>query len=139
MLTHTLCLFAQIYYYANSIYASAGVKLDDIQYVTVGTGAVNVFMTIAAVGTRLVTGGQNSGRRRSEQMGVLSPPQVFIVEASGRRLLLLCGFGICCAACVLLTVALSLQVSCQSFSVTLLCFPLVEEQFSSAVFTGARM
>ncbi|CAF93822.1 unnamed protein product, partial [Tetraodon nigroviridis] len=100
-----------IYYYANSIYASAGVKLDDIQYVTVGTGAVNVFMTIAAVGTRLVTGGQNSGRRRSEQMGVLSPPQVFIVEASGRRLLLLCGFGICCAACVLLTVALSLQDS----------------------------
>uniref|UniRef100_H3DCG5 Solute carrier family 2, facilitated glucose transporter member 5 n=1 Tax=Tetraodon nigroviridis TaxID=99883 RepID=H3DCG5_TETNG len=73
-----------IYYYANSIYASAGVKLDDIQYVTVGTGAVNVFMTIAAV---------------------------FIVEASGRRLLLLCGFGICCAACVLLTVALSLQDS----------------------------
>lgn len=36
--------------------------------------------------------------------------QVFIVEASGRRLLLLCGFGICCAACVLLTVALNLQV-----------------------------
>lgn len=36
--------------------------------------------------------------------------QVFIVEAAGRRLLLLCGFGICCGACVLLTVALSLQV-----------------------------
>ncbi|KAF0036377.1 hypothetical protein F2P81_011689 [Scophthalmus maximus] len=34
---------------------------------------------------------------------------VFIVEASGRRLLLLCGFGICCGACVLLTVALNLQ------------------------------
>lgn len=73
-----------IYYYADSIYESAGVKVNDIQYVTVGTGAVNVFMTIAAV---------------------------FIVEASGRRLLLLCGFGICCGACVLLTVALSLQES----------------------------
>ncbi|TWW56553.1 solute carrier family 2, facilitated glucose transporter member 1a [Takifugu flavidus] len=73
-----------IYYYADSIYASAGVKQNDIQYVTVGTGAVNVFMTIAAV---------------------------FIVEASGRRLLLLIGFGICCTACVLLTAALSLQNS----------------------------
>ncbi|KAM7404588.1 hypothetical protein PAMP_011925 [Pampus punctatissimus] len=37
-----------IYYYADSIYATAGVKQNDIQYVTVGTGAVNVFMTIAA-------------------------------------------------------------------------------------------
>lgn len=36
--------------------------------------------------------------------------QVFIVEASGRRLLLLIGFGICCVACLTLTVALSLQV-----------------------------
>ncbi|KAG7227100.1 hypothetical protein INR49_022447 [Caranx melampygus] len=71
-----------IYYYADNIYATAGVKPNDIQYVTVGTGALNVFMTIAAV---------------------------FIVEASGRRLLLLCGFGICCGACVLLTVALNLQ------------------------------
>lgn len=35
---------------------------------------------------------------------------MFIVEASGRRLLLLCGFAICCVACVLLTVALSFQV-----------------------------
>ncbi|XP_072306226.1 solute carrier family 2, facilitated glucose transporter member 5-like [Eucyclogobius newberryi] len=71
-----------IYYYADSIYATAGVKANDIQYVTVGTGAVNVFMTIAAV---------------------------FIVEASGRRLLLLSGFGICCAASALLTVALNFQ------------------------------
>ncbi|XP_034028103.1 solute carrier family 2, facilitated glucose transporter member 5-like [Thalassophryne amazonica] len=71
-----------IYYYADSIYATAGVKQNDIQYVTVGTGAVNVFMTVAAV---------------------------FIVEGSGRRLLLLCGFGICCGACALLTVALNFQ------------------------------
>ena len=39
----------QIYYYADSIYGSAGVEENDIQYVTVGTGAVNVFMTITAV------------------------------------------------------------------------------------------
>ncbi|KAM4570614.1 solute carrier family 2, facilitated glucose transporter member 5 [Fundulus diaphanus] len=71
-----------IYYYADSIYGSAGVNQKDVQYVTVGTGAVNVFMTIAAV---------------------------FIVESSGRRLLLLLGFGICCGACVLLTVALNFQ------------------------------
>ncbi|KAJ8257587.1 hypothetical protein GJAV_G00187380 [Gymnothorax javanicus] len=73
-----------IYYYADSIYASAGVGDNDIQYVTVGTGAVNVFMTIAAV---------------------------FIVEASGRRLLLLSGFGICCGACIVLTIALTFQAS----------------------------
>lgn len=56
------------------------------------------------------------------------PPQVFIVEASGRRVLLLCGFGICCGACVLLTVALSLQVSVSELhfiTTMLLCFPLV--------------
>uniref|UniRef100_A0A4W5Q3R1 Solute carrier family 2, facilitated glucose transporter member 5 n=1 Tax=Hucho hucho TaxID=62062 RepID=A0A4W5Q3R1_9TELE len=73
-----------IYYYADSIYSSAGVKENDIQNVTVGTGAVNVFMTITAV---------------------------FIVEAAGRRLLLLIGFGICCVSCALLTVALTFQVS----------------------------
>ncbi|XP_061528851.1 solute carrier family 2, facilitated glucose transporter member 5-like isoform X3 [Phycodurus eques] len=73
-----------IYYYADSIYATAGVAQNDIQYVTVGTGAVNVFMTVAAV---------------------------FIVEASGLRLLLLIGFGICCGACILLTVALDFQKS----------------------------
>ncbi|KAG7276513.1 hypothetical protein CRUP_021293, partial [Coryphaenoides rupestris] len=71
-----------IYYYADSIYASAGVQENHIQFVTVGTGAVNVFMTIAAV---------------------------FIVEAAGRRRLLLIGFGICCAACVILTIALKFQ------------------------------
>ncbi|XP_058619244.1 solute carrier family 2, facilitated glucose transporter member 5-like isoform X2 [Onychostoma macrolepis] len=37
-----------IYYYADSIYSSAGVSNEHVQYVTVGTGAVNVFMTIAA-------------------------------------------------------------------------------------------
>ncbi|KAL2103613.1 hypothetical protein ACEWY4_000481 [Coilia grayii] len=71
-----------IYYYADNIFLSAGVKENDIQFVTVGTGSVNVFMTIAAV---------------------------FIVEASGRKLLLLLGFGICCVACFVLTIALNFQ------------------------------
>lgn len=39
----------QIYYYADQIYLSAGVKSNDVQYVTVGTGAVNVLMTICTV------------------------------------------------------------------------------------------
>ncbi|XP_007663510.1 solute carrier family 2, facilitated glucose transporter member 5-like [Ornithorhynchus anatinus] len=71
-----------IYYYADKIYQKAGVKAEDVQYVTAGTGAVNVVMTIAAV---------------------------FIVEVLGRRLLLLAGFGICCVACAVLTAALALQ------------------------------
>ncbi|MBN3315096.1 GTR5 protein, partial [Atractosteus spatula] len=75
-----------IYYYADSIYSSAGVKGSQIQYVTAGTGAVNVFMTVAAV---------------------------FVVEAAGRRLLLLVGFGICCGACAVLTAALTLQETVQ--------------------------
>lgn len=79
-------VYLQIYYYADSIFSSAGVEENHVQYVTVGTGSVNVLMTIAAV---------------------------FIVEASGRKLLLLIGFGICCAACVILTVALRLQESLQ--------------------------
>uniref|UniRef100_A0A672FLU8 Solute carrier family 2, facilitated glucose transporter member 5 n=1 Tax=Salarias fasciatus TaxID=181472 RepID=A0A672FLU8_SALFA len=73
-----------IYYYADSLFTLAGVEPNDIQYISVGTAAVNVAVTVGAV---------------------------FIVEASGRRLLLLCGFGICCIACVLLTVALNLQDS----------------------------
>ncbi|KAM9242517.1 solute carrier family 2, facilitated glucose transporter member 5-like [Dugong dugon] len=71
-----------IYYYADQIYVSAGVKETQVQYVTAGTGAVNVVMTICAV---------------------------FVVELLGRRLLLLLGFSICFVACCLLTAALALQ------------------------------
>nr|XP_056721235.1 solute carrier family 2, facilitated glucose transporter member 5-like [Euleptes europaea] len=71
-----------VYYYADKIYENAGVKKDDVQFVTVGTGAVNVVMTLLAV---------------------------FIVEALGRRILLLVGFGGCCVALVVLTVALNLK------------------------------
>ncbi|MBN3307349.1 GTR5 protein, partial [Amia calva] len=73
-----------IYYYADSIYGSAGVQEGNIQFVTVGTGSVNVVMTVIAV---------------------------FIVEKLGRKLLLLSGFGICCVACAVLTVALRFQES----------------------------
>ncbi|XP_069774500.1 solute carrier family 2, facilitated glucose transporter member 5 isoform X2 [Narcine bancroftii] len=78
-----------IYYYADSIYRSAGVKENDIQYVTVGTGSVNVFMTIAATA---------------------------IIEKAGRRLLLLMGFAICCIACLILTASLNLQDSIDGMS-----------------------
>ncbi|KAM6174146.1 solute carrier family 2, facilitated glucose transporter member 5 [Erethizon dorsatum] len=71
-----------IYYYADQIYLSAGVRADDVQYVTAGTGTVNVFMTFCTV---------------------------FVVEIWGRRLLLLLGFSTCLLACVVLTVALALQ------------------------------
>ncbi|XP_075394372.1 solute carrier family 2, facilitated glucose transporter member 5-like [Tenrec ecaudatus] len=71
-----------IYYYADQIYSKAGVKATDVQYVTAGTGAVNVVMTVCAV---------------------------FVVELLGRRLLILLGFSICFTACVVLTIALVLQ------------------------------
>ncbi|XP_049733789.1 solute carrier family 2, facilitated glucose transporter member 5 isoform X1 [Elephas maximus indicus] len=71
-----------IYYYADQIYLSAGVKEAEVQYVTAGTGAVNVVMTICAV---------------------------FVVELLGRRLLILLGFSICLTACCVLTAALVLQ------------------------------
>uniref|UniRef100_A0A5F8HD45 Solute carrier family 2, facilitated glucose transporter member 5 n=1 Tax=Monodelphis domestica TaxID=13616 RepID=A0A5F8HD45_MONDO len=73
-----------VYYYSDQIFKEAGVKENHIQYITAGTGAVNVVMTILAV---------------------------FIVERLGRRLLILIGFSICCLACIVLTIALSLQES----------------------------
>ncbi|XP_021504230.1 solute carrier family 2, facilitated glucose transporter member 5 isoform X1 [Meriones unguiculatus] len=71
-----------IYYYADEIYLSAGVKKGDVQYVTAGTGAVNVFMTVVTI---------------------------FVVECWGRRLLLLLGFSTCLISCIVLTAALALQ------------------------------
>ncbi|XP_036316730.1 solute carrier family 2, facilitated glucose transporter member 5 [Pipistrellus kuhlii] len=73
-----------IYYYADTIYEEAGVAKDNVQYVTAGTGAVNVAITILAV---------------------------FVVELLGRRILLLLGFSACFLACCLLTVALVLQAT----------------------------
>ncbi|XP_056398962.1 solute carrier family 2, facilitated glucose transporter member 5 isoform X6 [Hyla sarda] len=73
-----------VYYYADTIYRQAGVADETVQYVTVATGAVNVLMTLAAT---------------------------FIVDSWGRRLLLLLGFGTCCTACVVLTIALVYQAT----------------------------
>lgn len=73
-----------VYYYADSIYGAAGVADDTVQYVTVATGSVNVLMTLGAV---------------------------VIVDSWGRRLLLLIGFGTCCIACVVLTIALVYQTT----------------------------
>ncbi|NXL90276.1 GTR5 protein, partial [Alectura lathami] len=84
-----------VFYYADRIFLSAGVATDKVQYVTVSIGAVNVVMTALAV---------------------------FIVESLGRRILLLAGFGLCCVACAVLTLALNLQstVSWMSY-ISILC------------------
>lgn len=42
-------LLYQINYYADTIYASAGVEATHSQYVTVGAGVVNIVMTIISV------------------------------------------------------------------------------------------
>ncbi|NWI10182.1 GTR5 protein, partial [Crypturellus soui] len=73
-----------VFYYADRIFLSAGVNENSVQYVTVSIGAINVVMTLVAV---------------------------FIVESLGRRILLLAGFGMCCASCAVLTLALNLQVT----------------------------
>ncbi|XP_075293197.1 solute carrier family 2, facilitated glucose transporter member 5 isoform X2 [Opisthocomus hoazin] len=71
-----------VFYYADRIFQSAGVDSNTVQYVTVSIGAINVVMTLLAV---------------------------FIVESLGRRILLLAGFGLCCASCAVITLALNLQ------------------------------
>ncbi|XP_054435629.1 solute carrier family 2, facilitated glucose transporter member 7 [Pteronotus mesoamericanus] len=71
-----------INYYADMIYASAGVEAAHSQYVTVGAGVVNIVMTVISAGT---------------------------VECLGRRRLLLVGYSICGSACLTLTLALLFQ------------------------------
>ncbi|KAM8796340.1 solute carrier family 2, facilitated glucose transporter member 5-like [Eudromia elegans] len=73
-----------VFYYADRIFLSAGVHKNSVQYVTVSIGAINVVMTLLAV---------------------------LIVESLGRRILLLAGFGMCCASCAVLTLALNLQTT----------------------------
>ncbi|XP_077831834.1 solute carrier family 2, facilitated glucose transporter member 7 isoform X2 [Macaca mulatta] len=71
-----------INYYADTIYASAGVEAAYSQYVTVGSGVVNIVMTLTSA---------------------------VLVERLGRRRLLLAGYGICGSACLVLTVVLLFQ------------------------------
>ncbi|XP_027643193.2 solute carrier family 2, facilitated glucose transporter member 5 isoform X2 [Falco peregrinus] len=73
-----------IFYYADRIFQSAGVDSNNVQYVTVLIGAINIVMTSLAV---------------------------FIVEFLGRRILLLAGFGLCCVSSAMLTLALALQTA----------------------------
>ncbi|KFQ22426.1 Solute carrier family 2, facilitated glucose transporter member 5, partial [Merops nubicus] len=73
-----------VFYYAERIFQSAGVDKNNVQYVTVSIGGINVIMTLLAV---------------------------FIVESLGRRVLLLAGFGLCCVSCAVLTLALNLQTT----------------------------
>ncbi|KAL1776889.1 solute carrier family 2, facilitated glucose transporter member 7 [Sigmodon hispidus] len=69
-------------YYADIIYTSAGVDPIQSQYVIVGSGVINLVMTVISA---------------------------YAVERLGRRILLLSGYGICGSACLVLTVALLLQ------------------------------
>ncbi|XP_032614715.1 solute carrier family 2, facilitated glucose transporter member 7 [Hylobates moloch] len=71
-----------INYYADTIYASAGVEAAHSQYVTVGSGVVNIVMTITSA---------------------------VLVERLGRRHLLLAGYGVCGSACLVLTAVLLFQ------------------------------
>ncbi|XP_055966959.1 solute carrier family 2, facilitated glucose transporter member 5-like [Sorex fumeus] len=89
-LVSTICLMGgqqlsgvnAIYYYANEIYTNTGIEPSQVQYVTVGTGAINVVATLVSV---------------------------FVVELLGRRVLLLLGFLLCGGACCVLTAGLVLQ------------------------------
>uniref|UniRef100_G1PG88 Solute carrier family 2 member 7 n=1 Tax=Myotis lucifugus TaxID=59463 RepID=G1PG88_MYOLU len=86
---HSPGLLFQINYYADMIYASAGISAAHSQYVTVGAGVVNIVMTGVSAGT---------------------------VEWLGRRLLLLVGYGICGSACLVLTLALLFQIAVHGLS-----------------------
>ncbi|KAG8142347.1 hypothetical protein E2320_006277 [Naja naja] len=52
----------------------------------------------------------NAGIEESHvQFVTVGTGAVFVVEALGRRILLLAGFGVCCVACAVLTIALNLK------------------------------
>ncbi|XP_044524599.1 solute carrier family 2, facilitated glucose transporter member 5-like [Gracilinanus agilis] len=57
----------------------------------------------------LIQRGDEEGARIEAELLDMAVISVFIVERLGRRLLLLIGFSVCCLACIVLTVALSLQ------------------------------
>lgn len=46
---NTAVVFLQVFYYADRIFLSAGVDNNNVQYVTVSIGAINVVMTLLAV------------------------------------------------------------------------------------------
>lgn len=46
---NTAVVLLQVFYYADRIFQSAGVDNNNVQYVTVSIGAINVVMTLIAV------------------------------------------------------------------------------------------
>ncbi|XP_048375196.1 solute carrier family 2, facilitated glucose transporter member 5-like [Sphaerodactylus townsendi] len=71
-----------IHYYAEKIYLSTGVQEDYVRYISMMISGAVIFITIITI---------------------------FVVDSSGRRVLLLTGFGICSVSCILLAMALELQ------------------------------
>ncbi|KAK2105872.1 hypothetical protein P7K49_015386 [Saguinus oedipus] len=129
-----------INYYADTIYASAGVEAADSQYVTVGAGVVNIVVTVISVSEqeasfllegfwpgvqgantqkvwnrpeqgRVVVKSVNVRPRPGEQpLSHMRAAGAVLVERLGRRLLLLAGYGICGSACLVLTAVILFQV-----------------------------
>ncbi|CAH1775421.1 unnamed protein product [Owenia fusiformis] len=73
-----------VFYYSNGVFAGAGIPENMIQYAILGTGGINVLMTIISVP---------------------------LMERCGRRPLLLVGMGLMTVSASLITVALLLQDS----------------------------
>ncbi|XP_054857680.1 solute carrier family 2, facilitated glucose transporter member 5-like [Eublepharis macularius] len=82
MLGQQLSSLNTIRYYAEVIYLSTGVQEDNVRYITVTISAMVIFITTITI---------------------------FVIDSSGRRVLLLTGFGICSVCCILLAMALELQ------------------------------
>ncbi|XP_077167316.1 solute carrier family 2, facilitated glucose transporter member 5-like [Paroedura picta] len=73
-----------IHRYAEVIYLSTGVREDNVRYITVMISAIVIFITTITIS---------------------------VIDSSGRRMLLLTGFGICSLSCILLAMALELQIT----------------------------
>ncbi|XP_013420984.1 solute carrier family 2, facilitated glucose transporter member 1 isoform X3 [Lingula anatina] len=71
-----------VFYYSSSVFKDAGIPDDYVQYATLGTGIINVIMT------------------------VISVP---LMEKSGRRILLLGGMILMLTSAVIITIALNLK------------------------------
>eukprot|EP00057_Strongylocentrotus_purpuratus_P024900 XP_011679374.1 PREDICTED: solute carrier family 2, facilitated glucose transporter member 1-like [Strongylocentrotus purpuratus] len=71
-----------VLFYATEIYRQTGMGAEEVAYATIGTGAINVVMTIISV---------------------------YMVERAGRRILTVVPFGLMAICLALLTVSLNLQ------------------------------
>lgn len=73
-----------VIFFSTSIFEGAGLSKEHAQYATIGTGAVNVIMTLVSL---------------------------VLVERAGRKTLLLGGFSGMCLSTIALTICLSTAVS----------------------------